>query len=277
MDIQATNEGGSWHRRRAVGTALIVLAVCGAIFLIAKTATELKGYSSVGTRPENTIVVTGQSEIYVKPNVGTFTFTVREEASSVVDAQKKATDKNNAVLAALKAKGISEEKDLKPMGYNVYPKYEYQQTICTATFCPPSGKQRIYAYEVSQTYEVKVRQDKLATVGELLTAATGAGASEVSGLQFTLEDEEGERSKAREEAIKEARAKARVLADQLDVDLGRVVSFSENGGPVYPLYYKGMEAYGRGGAGDAVAQAAPSIPTGENKIESYVTIVYEIR
>jgi len=61
----------------------------------------------------------------------------------------------------------------------------------------------------------------------------------------------------------------------LGVRLVRIVNFSENGN--YPIMYaKGMMAT------ESVASAptptpTPTLPTGENKITSNVTITYEIR
>ncbi len=262
------------HHKRYLGGVLILLALCGAVYLLAKTVTEVKGFGTAGARPENTIAVTGDGETYVKPDIGTFSFSVREEASKLVDAQKKATDITNKVVDALVKAGVNKEKDLKTIGYNFYPKYTYEQQVCTTTYCPPTGKQQIYAYEVSQTFEVKVHQEKLDKVGELLTTIASLGASDVSGLQFSVDDPDQSQAEARAQAITKARAKAEVLADQLGVRIVRVVSFSENTGP-YPIYYaKADMAMGRGGVAES---APPSIPTGENKITSNVTIIYEIR
>jgi len=120
--------------------------------------------------------------------------------------------------------------------------------------------------------EVKVRD--LAKAGELLTGIGEVGVSNVSGLSFMIEDEDNVKNEAREQAIKEAREKAKELAKQLDVSLVRIVSFNEGGN--YPIYYSRVatpEAYGMGGD----AKAVPDIPTGENRIISNVTIVYEIK
>jgi len=58
-------------------------------------------------------------------------------------------------------------------------------------------------------------------------------------------------------------------------DLMRVVSFNENGGGYPgPMYSK---AVGMGMGGDAVAQSAPEISVGQNKVSSTVSITYEIR
>jgi len=214
-------------------------------------------------------------EVFAVPDRATFTVTVREEAKEVADAQEAATKKSNDIIAYLKGAGV-EEKDIKTINYNVNPKYEWEQAgSCANGYCPP-GKQTLVGFEVWQMLEVKVQDPKKA--GDLLTGVGGRGASEVSGLSFTIEDEDELKSEAREMAIAEAREKADQLAQQLGVSVVRVVGFYEDSYG-YPTPY----AYGKGGmAMDMAAEAsvrsiAPELPTGENKITSNVNVTYEIR
>ena len=124
--------------------------------------------------------------------------------------------------------------------------------------------------------EVKVQDPKKA--GELLTGVGGKGASEVSSLSFTVEDEDALKAEARAMAITEAEEKADELANQLGVEVIRVVGFYEDSYG-YPTPY----AYGRGGVAmdAAISMEAkvpvPALPTGENKITSNVNVTYEIR
>jgi uncharacterized protein YggE len=122
---------------------------------------------------------------------------------------------------------------------------------------------------------VKVKDTKKA--GELLSGVGSKGASDVSGLSFTIEDEDKLKAEAREKAIAEAKAKADVLAQSLGVSVIRVTGFYEDSGGYQPPI-----AYGMGGdmAVRNMAQeakAAPELPAGENKIVSNVSITYEIR
>jgi uncharacterized protein len=166
-----------------------------------------------------------------------------------------------------------EEKDIKTVGYNVYPQYEWQQSACTpGGICPP-GRQILTGYEVRQTITVTVRDTEKA--GELLSSVGELGASEVSSLTFTVDEDESLRDEARAAAIAQAKEKADELAEQLGVKLVRIVSFSESNGG-YPVPYYG-EAYGRGGVMAQDAKLAPETPMGENTYISNVNITYEIR
>ena len=114
-----------------------------------------------------------------------------------------------------------------------------------------------------------------AQAGDLLAGVGGKGATEVSGLTFTFDDPNVLQDEARDEAIADAKEKAKVLAKQLGVRLVRVVSFSENGNYPGPIYYdKAVMSSGMGGAEDA---RAPEISVGQNKVTSSVSVTYEIR
>jgi hypothetical protein len=246
-----------------------LLTVILSLFLIVQVISGIRGYDR-NEYPENVITVSGDGEVFAVPDIAEFSFGIVEEGVDVKSAQDKATTKINAALAALKGLGI-EEKDIKTSGFNAYPKYEFNQIYCITTPCP-QGKQEIVGYEVNVNITVKVRD--IDDAGKAIDVVTTAGATNVSGISFTIDDEDSLLRDARKQAIDEAKEKAEVLADDLGVRLGKIVSFSENGGP-YPIYYKteaALMADGRGGAAPA-----PSLPTGENTISSSVTITYEIK
>ena len=111
--------------------------------------------------------------------------------------------------------------------------------------------------------------------GDLLAGVGSRGATNVSGLNFTIGDQDALNAEARGKAIDNAKAKADALAKQLGVSIVRVVGFSENGGG-YPIYYA-KSAGATMGMDSAAMPPSPQIATGQNKITSNVTITYEIR
>ncbi len=254
----------------SVVTAIILLTV----FLGVKSVLTLKEYSQLGSGvyPSNVISVNGMGKVFSIPDIGSFSFSVTEEGKTVKEAQDKATKKMNAILDAVKGMGIA-EKDIKTIGYNSYPKYEYQQAgICSDRYCPP-GKQVLLGYEVSQTIGIKVRNTDQA--GDVLTKVGSLGAANISGLSFVVDDEEKVMAEARDKAIADAKQKAEDLADSLGVKLVRIVNFSEGGN--YPMPYYAMGGMDKAVSMEASVAMAPQLPVGENEVVSNVTITYEIR
>jgi len=246
-------------------------------FLAAIAVKTFREVGYVGSNPGQsyTVDVNGTGEAFAVPDVATFSFSVIETAKEVAPAQQAATDRMNAALKAIRAAGIA-DKDIQTQSYNINPRYEYQNAVCprpvdsSVVYCPP-GKSIITGYEVSQSVAVKVRD--LSKAGAIFSSIGALGVENVNGLSFSVDKPEAVQAEARAKAIAAAQAKARELARQLGVSLGRIVSFSESGGDYpRPVYYAA-------GAREMKASAAvaPEVPTGEQKIISNVSIVYEIR
>lgn len=255
--------------RKAVLAAVVLLAV----LLFAQSIKTFKSLSYVGkdVPAMNTITVSGTGESFATPDIATFSFTVQDESLVVATSQEKVNKSVEAILSYLKKSGVA-EKDIKTQNYNVYPRYEYPQIRCITYPCP-TGERQLAGYTVTQSISVKVR--KIADAGKLVSDIGELGATEISGLQFEVDEEDGVLRDARQDAIRDAQTKAAQLAKDLGVRLVRIVNFSESGNYPMPYYAKEM-AFGMGG--DTAAAPAPAaIPTGENQFVSNVSITYEIR
>ena len=250
----------------AVGVLTILLAV-----LAIKGIREI-GYVGKDAPVYNSISVNGKGEAITIPDIATFSFTVNETAKTVADAQSKATEKANAALKAVKDAGVA-EKDIKTTAYSINPHYEYTNGDCNTFRCTP-GKSTLTGYDVSQSIEVKIRD--LAKAGAIFTSIGALDVQNVNGLSFSIDDIEKVKAEARAKAISDAQAKAKELAKELGVRIVKITSFYDSSDQ--PIYY-GREGMG----GDVMsikataAPIAPSIPTGEQKVVSNVTITYEIK
>lgn len=249
--------------KRIQAAALTVLVILS-VFLVFKIVSETKSWNIAAS--QNVITVSGMGEAFAVPDVAMITFTVDETAATAGEAQKKATTKNNTALKYLADQGI-EEKDIQTQSYNVMPQYDYNNGGY------PSAP-RIVGYQVTQTTVVKVRDT--AKAGDLLTGITAQGVSNISGPSLSIDDEDIIKAEAREKAIADAKEKAKELADQLGVRLGKISSFSESSGgypvPMYAMNEARMD-YGIGGMGGG----GPEIATGENKVTVTVQISYQIK
>lgn len=240
------------------------------IFLAAESFGAFKHWRDINPA-YNSITVSGKGEAFAVPDLATFSFSVSADAKTVAEAQSQVTSKIDTIVSKLKDLGI-EEKDVKTIDYNVYPKYTYSSSPCSPTYCPPS-KQTQDGYTASHSISVKVR--KTEDAGTALALAGDAGATNLSGISFTVDDLEKITAEARAMAIKDAKEKAKSLSDELDVNLVRVVSYSDGTEGVGPMpYYSERSSTGV----MAVDQAkAPTLPTGENKVSIVVNVTYEIR
>lgn len=247
---------------------LMFLTVVSVYFVI-KLINEIRAGEYIGTKDTpSTISVSGDGEVFAVPDIATISFTARAEGSTTKIAQTKEAELVNKAIQYLKDNDIA-EKDIKTSNYYTSPKYQY--TPCTRDFCP-ANQQKITGYEASQTVDIKIRD--IDTAGEILNGLGNVGITEISGPNFSIDNEDGLKDQARDMAIDEARIKAEKLAKSLGVKIVRVTNFQESTGG-YPIYFAKdamMESSNMAGA-----PASPNIPAGENKINVSVSITYEIK
>ncbi|MGB3988573.1 MAG: SIMPL domain-containing protein [Minisyncoccales bacterium] len=210
------------------------------------------------------ISVSGLGEIFVEPDMGVVVLAVSNESKKVEDALTENSRRSNKVIEFIKSQGI-DEKSIKSVGFNINPRYEYYQTTEY-----PSGRRVLTGYQVFHGLEIKVKEiDK---VGAIIEGAIEAGANEASDIRFVIEDEKNYRDEARSIAVADAKTKAQKLADELGVDIVKIIGYSE--GNVSPISlnkeFRVVEEF-------ALSDSSLDLQSGENLIRSNVTIVYEIR
>lgn len=255
--------------------AFFVLVGVLSFFVAVKAVNEIKASKYAGLGPYS-ISVEGTGEAFAIPDTAMFTYGITEEASTVEAAQRSVSEAQNEILEYLRSEGIG-EKNIKTISYNIYPRYEFtsgEANICSPEFCPPSGGERVLVgYEVSHMVEVKLQD--VDTSGKFVQGVGQRGADNVSGVNFVVEDEDAVEALAKERAVENAKEKAEVLAEQLGVRLGKVVSFSEDDGG----YYKEYPAFDARGSMEVEMDESfvPQIPVGENKVISHVYVTYEIK
>jgi len=248
-------------------TLIIALGILS-LFLLAKTVNEFKatGYVGKDSVQQSLITVSGKGEVVVIPDTAEISFSVIGSKPNVADAQIKATELGNEAVDFLKEAGI-EEKDIKTTNYNISPRYNY----VSATPGYYGGTRVLAGYEVTQSFRVKIKE--IEDAGKILGGLGNLGVQNISGLTFSVDNEDVLKRQARSEAIEDAQTQAERLAKDLGVKLVRIINFSEGGN--YPTYYAKAESLAYGVGGDTAP--TPSLPAGENTITSNITITYEIR
>lgn len=265
------------EQMKTQGLVLSLLFLVLTVYVAVLSANAIKEGKYIGRQGAaiNTITVSGNGKVYASPDLATMDFSVVSEAKTVSEAMDDNSGKMNAVIEAAKKLGVAAD-DLQTSGFNINPHYDYMEAKPETTdmgYYYPSGKRVLTGYDITQTLTVKVRQDNMSKIGQIIQDATTAGANEVGDLQFTVDKPDDLQAEARKQAIDDAKAKAKVLADQLGVRLGNITGYSEGG--YYPTYTMAYDKAAVGGIEESAA--APTIQTGQNKIESNVSISYEIQ
>lgn len=232
--------------KRGLYGVVIVVVVAALAFGGLAVASAGGGSRSVAAAPvtaERGITVVGVGKVSGKPDVAHVTVGIETQAESLQTAVAENKVKMSALLNALKGQGLA-EKDIRTSNYSVYTE---RLTPPMGTAQPVEANQLIY--HVTNQVDVTVRDvDQL---GPVLDKAVAAGANNIYGVTFSVEDTTKLEADARAKAVADAQARAQDLAKLNGVQLGEVLSVSEVIGGASPMY-RAAEGLGGGGGGTPV-------------------------
>jgi len=205
------------------------------------------------------IVVSGEGESALAPDMALLSLSVMREARTA----REALDANSAamaqVIAAMKAAGIA-DRDLQTAGIQINPRYNYTNKA------DGTQEAELVAYQVSNTLSVRVRD--IARTGEAIDQAVTLGVNQGGGITFTNTDPKPALTEARKRAVADAMDKARTLAEAAGVTIGRVLEITDQASAPQPMPIA-AKAFDR-------AEAVP-VEAGENAYNVQVTVTFEIK
>lgn len=245
----------TWMLTGVGAIAIAAVAVAGAFSAPAQIA---NAQENAATSLPRTITVVGEGEVRVAPDIARINIGVEVVRNSVREASDANQQLVDSVLAALMDAGISGD-DLQTSGFSVYAeRYGADGPL-------PEDEVN---YRVTNTVNVTVRD--LDTVGSVIDAAIEAGANNIYGVEFAVDDTTTFASEARAAAVADARARAEELAGLTGVQLGEIVSVSEVVGTSSPLLnnFRAEASVGSGGG--------TSIQPGQLNLTMLLQIVYRI-
>jgi len=196
-------------------SALALMALGAAALPIAAVA-----QTSVTIAETAPVVTLNVSEsVEAAPDVATIGTGVQTKAQTAAQAMKDNAVKMDGLIIALAKAGIA-KADIQTSGINLNAQYDYSNRDGQ-----PSGP-RFLGYEASNQLSVKVRDVK--KVGALLDTLVQAGATNINGPSFSIEDQSPLQAQARATALKTAKAQADFYAQAAGYRSARLVSISES-------------------------------------------------
>jgi uncharacterized protein YggE len=172
-------------------------------------------YITAGNPNPPSLQVSATGSVSAAPDVATVTAGVVSEGTSAREAMINNATLMTSVYEELATAGI-EKSNIQTSQLSLQPRYDYRDRRAP----------KISGYEARNT--VTVKSDNLDKVGPMLDALVKAGINNINGITFSVSNPKEAMSKAREEAIKEAKAKAQAMANAAGVKLGPLLSLDEN-------------------------------------------------
>ncbi|MFA7654066.1 MAG: SIMPL domain-containing protein [Candidatus Magasanikbacteria bacterium] len=254
---------GADFGKKLLLTFLGVVLVYSIFYLGTLVRNNIKKYDYIGKadRMEHSISVSGYGKVIGSNDIALTTIGYSNTDKDVAKAQAANNVVMDKVYADLKVLGV-DDKDLTS-DYSIYPDYNYTQ----------DKGQQLVGYRVTNQVAIKIRD--LSKITQVLNLAGKYGATQISGLSFTIDDPENLKAQAREKALADAQQKAVKLSNALGVKLMAVMNYNEYEGSnsYYPV--KAVSAYGMGGG--AVVDVAPeAVSAGSRDVVMNVNITYEI-
>lgn len=210
--------------------------------------------------PVRTLTVTGSAESKEKNQIAKFSAGVNATNDNRETAIKEVNSKIAAITQAAKDFGIDPSDIItQSMSVNQYSETYYDNGV---------SKQRPGQWNVGNTIEVTLREVNRA--GALADILSKNGATNIYGPNFQLDTSKKASDKLTEEALKDARTKAEVMAKATGATLGKAISVTE-GYQSSGLYYPMAKMDGIGGGGGMPAES------GTTTITKSMTVVWELQ
>ena len=238
-------------RRAWVSLIIAILALTAVIATVGASSDEDAPAATM-----RTISVNGDGAASAAPDIADLELGVQtiDEDPTVAIVDNTAAMAN--VIETLVDLDIDED-DIRTLTFNMWVEQVYG----------PDGPTGEFLYHVVNQIMVRVRD--LNTTGDVLGAALAAGANNVSGITFGVEDTQALEEAARDAAVDNAVAKAEQLAERLGVKVGSARHVSETSGGRPPERLERAVAFESAGA------SVPVSP-GDFTVRVSVNIVFDI-
>lgn len=214
------------------------------------------------------LTVSADGQAHRAPDVAVFSAGVTTQGKTASAALAANSQAMTAVIAELKKAGV-QPRDIQTSNLSVSPLYE-EQTAQPAQNQSNMRPRRttgpiIIGYQVAN--QVNVRQRKLDAYGATIDALVSAGANQINGPSFTVDQPAAALDEARLEAMKTARARADLYAHAAGLRVLRIVSIAESGGGFQqPMVF----------ARAKMMEASAPVEAGEVELAAHVTVQFEL-
>lgn len=218
LDIIRVSPRGSAMPRRGI-QMIFRYGIAGFTLVFALTAWDCVSALAQSPGEPPAITVSGEGEVKGTPNLARILAAVVTHAPSAQEAISANSKEMARVFRALEDLGVA-STDIQTSGFAVSPRY--------GRYGDSNQPAEIVGYEASNQVTVVIRG--IDRVGEILDWLVRAGANQISGITFTVDNPVALLDEARQLAVADARRRAELYASAAGVELGRVLWLREGGG-----------------------------------------------
>ena len=168
--------------------------------------------------PPRGIVIVTEGTVRKAPDFATLHAGVVTTGKTAEEALAANRPAMNRIPEIARRFGVS-PADIKTSGFSLTPRYRQPTTPAPQ----PAGVARVIdGYEARTSLQIIVRN--LSSAGPLVDEFVRSGSNMISSVSFGLSNLDAVRDEARQKAAQTAKARAKLYADALGVELGELVS-----------------------------------------------------
>lgn len=210
-----------------------------------------------GDEKSRTITMTGRASVGAAPDRVEINLGVMSKGATAREALSRNNENMSSILETLKENGVK-KKYIQTSNFSIQPEYQRFKNGE-----PP----KVRGYSVNNT--VRIHLTDIEKLGGLLDQVVTSGSNQINGIRFYVSKEDKIKDGARKLAVKAAQRKAQLYGEAAGVELGDVLTISENahGGPQPRTFARN------------IAAEAMSVPIegGEQQLSVTVTITWQLK
>jgi uncharacterized protein YggE len=234
-------------------TKLVIPVV---IIIAAALLSACSGTIQFGQAQPRTISVTGIAQVLLTPDIAYISIGVETQDANAQTAVANNNTKSQAVIDAIKSQGVA-AADIQTSNFS----------ISQQTQTGPNGETQGIIFVVDNT--VYMTMHDLTKIGAVLDASIAAGANNIYGITFDVQNKETALASGRDQAMADAQTQAEQLAKAAGATLGPAQTITYYNSSPQPIYESKAAVVGAGGG--------VPISTGQLSMTVSVNVTYELK
>ena len=200
------------------------------------------------------VQVSGTAKVGAVPDIARFSFAINGRGKDLPKLKLDIDRKTATVVTLCKQLGV-ENKHISSAEVSIHPQYNHQT-------------RELVGYNLSRNISVELHN--LDRYTQLVNGAIDSGITTINNIQLDISNRDRLAAEALASAVKAAREKAEVIAENADIHLGKIISVQETGSNFDNRRFGVRQM--------AMAESAVSeaFEPGEISIMATVTVIYAI-
>lgn len=203
------------------------------------------------------VELTVTETVAADPDIATLSAGVTTVAPTAVEALRQNSAQMDRMIAQIEAQGVDED-DIQTTGVNLNAEYDWDDQ---------TRQQRFRGYRVSNRVTIKLRD--VPRTGRVLDALVAAGATDLGGISWSIDDAEPAQAQARKAAFAKGREQALSFAQMAGYANVRLLEVNETMTQGRPIVMDVAESA-------AVRNQSAPIRPGQVQTGVTITVKYEM-